>query len=58
MDTHQIIKEDENQYCALGEGNWFSWHICLEFGEWVVSTIYGQHHGTFSSFDEALNSIT
>lgn len=58
METHQIIKESEECYLALGIGNWFSWYIVYEYGEWIVSTIYGTYQDAFSSLDEAIESLT
>lgn len=57
METHQIIKETEDCYVALGIGNWFSWHITYEYGEWVVSSIYGKYKGTFNTFGGAIKSL-
>ena len=58
METHQIIKESENCYSALGIGNWFSWHIVYEYEEWIVSSIYGRFQGAFRTFDDAIESLT
>lgn len=58
METHQIIKETEDCYVALGIGNWFSWHITREYGEWVVSSIYGRYEDTFYTFKKAIESLT
>jgi hypothetical protein len=58
METHQITKESENCYLALGIGNWFSWHIVREYEKWVVSSIYGKFQGAFETFDSAIESLT
>lgn len=55
--THDIIKEPDC-YVALGRGRWFSWIITHEYGEWVVSSIYGRYYGTFPSFEGAIQSLT
>jgi len=58
METHQIIKESENCYLALGIGNWFSWHVVHEYGEWIVCSMYGTFGGAFKTFDDAIESLT
>ena len=58
METHQIVKETEDCYIALGIGSWFSWHITYEYEKWVVSSIYGRYEDTFDTFEEAIKSLT
>jgi hypothetical protein len=54
--THRLIIDD-NQVLALGEGNYFSWLIEFNCGEWDLSTIYGRMQGSFKTFAEVLKSI-
>lgn len=55
--THQLILEDYNTVCVLGIGNYFSWILEFEFGEWELSTIYGRRQGTFKTIGEALRKV-
>jgi hypothetical protein len=54
--THELIIESDH-ITALGNDGYFSWTLIFEFDEWVVVSIYGQHHATCKTFKEALESI-
>lgn len=54
--THELIFE-RGYMCALGNGNYFSWHIIPEFGEWNLFSIYGANYGSFKTLKEVLDKI-
>ena len=58
MRTHQLVVESDNVTVWVnGNGNYFSWLLEFQFGEWELSTMYGRHQGTFPTIGKALRSI-
>ena len=55
--THELIIEEKNVVTVLGNGNYFSWLLEYEFGEWELSTIYGRRQGTFKTIGQALRKV-
>ncbi len=55
--THQLYCIDEKTVYAEGIGNYFSWYLEYEYGEWELSTVYGRRQGTFKTIGQALRSI-
>ena len=54
--THKLIHYPDH-IAVIGNGNYFSWILEYEFGEWELATIYGRRQGTFKTIGEALRSI-
>lgn len=42
MRNHIIIKNSNIEYTAQGTGTYFWWSFFFEYGEWVISSIWGQ----------------
>lgn len=54
--THNLIHYPDH-VDVIGNGNYFSWLLEYQYGEWELSTIYGRHQGTFKTIEKALRSI-
>lgn len=54
MNNHIIVKNSSIEYTAQGVGNYFSWSFFFEYGEWVISSIWGRVYARRKTLVECL----